>query len=651
MIRGIYIAIAAVLMMVGCGGQSESSAPPASATKTVADAVTDASSATEEGAGQITARLFRRNAADGEFIGPSLEVFSPNVSEAEPGVMNFGDAQVTIFAEDGQQVVITAKNGVLDQNEETAELTGEVVVMMGSQILTMEQLSWNNEKREAITRTKVKIVDGDTVLTADGMRFSPDENTLTLDRVTGEIRLPGTGPSAQARAGQRTWRTLAMWLIMATPVHAQVGGDTAYTHVVIEKPAPEVVFRDNRLDQMTGGVEIQLETADENEPPLILGADTIIFGWKEDAATELASLDMTGNVSVSNNDGQMWAADAEFDVGKMVIVFSGGVNGRFEGIDEFQADRLTYQIESGDMEMRNLRATIPFADDQGGDAASFSQMKVERAAVVHIVEGKVQDMNGGVEVKLTPEDASAKPITLNAETFWFSYADASQRQPDSVSMEGEVHVDSPQGLIQSNNASFGVSSGLIKFRGNVRGRSDVLKSFRANSFDYDLDTEDGILTSFRADGVQMGDSDGGYDRMDVRRAPEVRMRGGRVTNMSGGVEIYMAGDAERASLTAKAQSIDIAYAGSSATAPSAVNMKDDVNVTTGETVIFSDTADLNMQTEAVDFVGNFRAEFPKASGINGTSANYNLKTGDFTLYGGGVDELSRSEPEENPEQP
>jgi len=649
MIRGIWIAITAVLMMVGCGGQSESSAPVDSETETVTIA-TDVNAAPEEQAGQIIARLFRRDATDGEFVGPSLEVFSPNVSDVEPGVMNFGDAHVTIFAEDGEQVVITAKNGLLDQNKETAELTGEVVVKMGSQILTMEQLSWNNEKREAITQTEVKIVDGDTVLTAEGMRFSPDENTLTLDQVTGVIGLPENGPSTEARGTHRTWRTLAMWLVMATPVHAQVGGDTAYTRVVIEKPAPEVVFRDNRLDQMTGGVEIQLETADENKPPLILGADTITFGWTENGETELASLDMTGNVGVTNSEGQMRAADAKFDVAEMVIEFSGGVSGRFEGIDEFRADRLTYRIESGDMEMRNLRATIPFAKAESGDAASFSQMVVKRAAIVHIADSKVQDMSGVVEVALTPEDASAKPIELSAETFDFAYADASQRQPDAVTMAGAVRVDSPQGLIQSDKAEFGVSSGLIKFRDNVRGRSDVLKSFHASSFDYDLETEDGLLRSFRADGVQMGDSGEGYDRMDVRRAPKVRMRGGRVTNMSGGVEIYMAGDAERAPLTAKAQSIDIAYDGSGANAPSAVNMKDEVNVTTGETVIFSDTADLNMQTESVDFIGNFRAEFPKAKGITGTSLNYDLKTGNFILYGE-VEEVTQSEPEESLEQP
>ncbi len=646
MIRQLSIGVIALVMMVGCGPKT---APTADTPATTTTTTTETAPAPpEERAGEITARLFRRNSTDGEFIGPSLEVYSPNASEAKPGVMNFGDARVTIFAEDDQRTIMTAKNGVLDQNNETAELSGEVVVQMGTQTLTMEQLSWNNEKREAITRTGVKIVDGDTVLTAEAMRFSPDENTLTLEGVTGVIRLPETGPAPEARV-RRTWRALAMWLIMATPAYAQAG-DSAYTHVVIEKPAPEVVFRDNRLDRMTGGVEIQLRTANENDPPLILGADTIAFGWKEGGATELASLDLSGNVSVSSNEGQMRSADAQFDVTDMTMAFTGGVRGQFEGIDEFQADQLNYQIETGDMEMKNLRAIIPFGDEQGGDAASFSQMDVQRAAIVHIADGKVRDMSGGVEMKLTPQDQKTKPIALQANSFGFTYANADQRQPQSVAMEGGVRVDAPQGLIQSNTANFGVGSGLLKFRGNVRGRSELLKSFRASSFDYDLDTEDGLLKSFLADGVQMGGGEGSYETMDVRSAPEVRMKGGRVTNMSGGVEIFLAGEGDRGPLTAKAKTVDIAYDGDGTTAPSAVSMKEDVHVTTGETDIRSDTADLNMQTESIEFIGNFRADMPRAEGVTGTRARYDLKTGNFELYGK-VDKVLRAESEEESEQP
>jgi len=647
MIRGIFIAFAVGLVVTGCDGKPDTVPSSAGSSTSVTGTDAGADTAPADSAGQIKALLFRRGSADGEFIGPSLEVFSPNASEVEPGVMNFGDARVTIFAEDDKQTVMTAKNGVLDQNEETAELSGEVVVTMGSQTLTMEQLSWNNEKREAVSRTEVKIIDGDTVLSADAMRFSPDENTLTLEKVTGVIQLPDTGSSSEARRRPSTWRTLAMWLVMATPAYAQVGDDTAYTHVVIEKPAPEVVFRDNRLDQMTGGVEIDLKTADENQPPLTLGADTITFGWKEGDSTELAALEMKGNVSVTNSEGEMRAADAQFDVAKMVIAFTGGVSGSFEGIEKFEADRLTYQIESGDMKMQNLKATIPFAEAQNDGSDGFSQMVVERAATVRIADGKVQDMRGGVDLSLTPTGSGAKPIALQADTFDFTYADAEQRQPGSVAMKGAVRVDAPQGLIRSDRADFNVSSGALEFRGNVRGQSDVLKSFHATSFDYDLDTEDGFLQSFRADGVQMGNDGGGYDRMDVRRAPKVRMTGGRVTTMSGGVEISLAGDAERGPLTANAETVQIAYDSPNATGPSAVNMKGEVHVVSGETDIHSDTADLDMAAETLVFIGNFRADLERAKGVTGSRARYDLKTGNFKLLKGHVPEIARTETDES----
>ena len=96
--------------------------------------------------------------------------------EAKSGRMVLDLPKVTFFLEDGSQVHVTAKTGILYTHSNNIQVEGNVKVNNDRYTLLTEALLYKHDDRKMISDVPVKISGGEIDLRADAMTYDLEQN-------------------------------------------------------------------------------------------------------------------------------------------------------------------------------------------------------------------------------------------------------------------------------------------------------------------------------------------------------------------------------------------------------------------------------------------------------------------------------------------
>ena len=196
----LFACVAAFLAIAGCKGPA--SPPPSESPAGTDDkASTPAQSATPQDAqvsmtGSMTLRLFAPDMEGDETRKASFEISSPQCSLLEDGRWALTSATAIIYGEEGEQTKFQAGSAEFNENEGKAMLRDGVTVDFGQQHVELGDMTWSNAEGVARSESSLRLTDGDTELSGQGMDYHAMTKTLLLRGVTGTVSMhQGGAPS------------------------------------------------------------------------------------------------------------------------------------------------------------------------------------------------------------------------------------------------------------------------------------------------------------------------------------------------------------------------------------------------------------------------------------------------------------------------
>ncbi|GMU93784.1 MAG: hypothetical protein AMXMBFR4_28420 [Candidatus Hydrogenedentota bacterium] len=266
-------------------------------------------------------------------------------------------------------------------------------------------------------------------------------------------------------------------------------GGNAYSSMDIER-AGTVMTKGGHVERMAGGVSIVLSPGQASQKPLRLNASDAVFSW---SGNQPSSIQLRGGVSVDSPQGAIKSSRADFNLAKNQLDFSGNVNGSLPRIRRFEAEKLAYNMASGETLLTGLKAkglrfgTAPVQAASEGAPAAFSEMDIERAPEVSISDQKINWMRGGVLLIARNSEPGQPSLTISASELTFHYDDDGE-SPAAVDFAGPVDVEGPETHVVSDEARLDFAANALTFKGNVSGDSARMKSFTVSSATYNLET-------------------------------------------------------------------------------------------------------------------------------------------------------------------
>ena len=631
-----YMALCAAILIAACGPSNGPapapatastptgpSAPPAAGPPAPAETKLDEQTVASSSGTKL--RYFRDVLDSDQPQTPSFELEAERFSMTADNLYIVEKATAIAYGKDGSQTKFEAGEGQFDENTKTTQLKGNAICTMGTQRVEMQDVIWTNETQTAATQNPVVVSDGETKLQAGSMEYNTDTKVLALHTLSGTVSMKG--PQTDA---------------------APATTDTETFEFIDVKKGGLGEFLDGQLQHITGGVEIALRGPDPNAKPMQLSAEKIEFQWNEGERTKPKGIRLEGGVSVDGPQGLITAGRADLDLAANSLVFAGNVQGKSESIESFDAERIVYDMKTGDSEMTNLVARgislgAPGAEAKSG-AADFSRMNIERAGRVVSSGGQVKTMTGGVSITLEPRAAGGTPMKLNAGEAVFSWS-GDGGQPTAIAMRGSVRVDGPQGAIHADRGDLDLAKKELVFTGKVNGSLPQLERFDAGKLVYNIESGETLMSNVTAKGlaiaaqkkddkpVEDADKKKGYSRMDIESAPEVSLTGQNLNWMRGGVSLIMrADDPKEPPLTVTAGELVFGYE-KDQTSPQRILLKQNVAMDAPEMSVKSDQADLNIGANLVVFTGNVSGSTPQVSDFIATQLSYNMATRRFTTKG------------------
>ncbi|MDZ4857716.1 MAG: hypothetical protein SGI88_01940 [Candidatus Hydrogenedentes bacterium] len=454
-----------------------------------------------------------------------------------------------------------------------------------------------------------------------------------------------------------SWTWLLGCIFFCVMTHAQEQTN-AFEYVDITKGGLGE-FVDGQLRRVTGGVELALRAADPAAKPMVLSAQDVTFLWGGDSSTP-SGIQLSGGVSVDGPQGLITANRADLDLTADTLTFSGSVQGKSESIESFAAERIVYDMASGNSEMSGLSAR-GIKLGKAGAADGFSSMNIDRAGNVVSSGGQVRTMQGGVAISLQPR-GDGKPLVLHAGAATFAWSGAGG-QPTSIALRGDVRVDGPQGAISAERGDFDLAKKQLVFSGKVNGSLPQIKRFDADTLNYAMDGGETLMTNVRAKGLDLGtsgeketskDPNAGksYTSMDIESAPQVSLEGQKLNWMRGGVKLVMhsAGPEEKP-MTITAREMSFEYGESDGTRPQRIVLDGGVDMQSPERNVTSDSAALDFASNTLKFNGNVAIDTPDVKESTATEFSYNITTGQISSKGLKAKSIRVSNPEEEEATP
>ena len=597
--------------------------------------------------------MFDEDVPPNERTRPTFEVRSPRFSLLDSGAWRLESPEAIIAGAQGEQAEVTAKLGQLfdepagEEGDAAANrmkkavLTGNVVMTVRRNqegvaqdaVIEMADMTWLGSERLALTDNPLTITESGSTLHAEAMRFAPGKGaqvqTLELRSVTGTVGLADAG-------GVST----------SSPA-------TAFSGLTFDKPAPAVYLVDGRVDKMSGGVALTLQSEGGGEAPLRLSADEIRFSWSDEVSRTPNVVELIDSVHVKRGSGEDIRSNrARLDLEQGAIRFTENVHGSLPQLARFDADEWLYDLNTGDGRITNLRAKdVPVgASGQAGASATpgFSSMDVRNAPVVELADGTVKSMRGQgegrVDIVVHPDDPAAKPMEFQAKEVTFERTDDGTLL-DAIRLRDSVRVVTQEGTITANQADMHPARRQLIFVGDVRGSMPKLSGFTANRIIHNMDSGETTMTALRADDIPIrrpGEapaeaSAADYTNMDLVSVPKATMKNGQFQSMTGNPKAgdvvirLRAEDPQQEPVTLRCREVSFAFEDPGLQTPTLVEFRDNVSVQAQEGSILAERADLNLAEERLAFFGNVRGDMPDIDGAVADQLVWDLKTGTRTL--------------------
>lgn len=112
------------------------------------------------------------------------------------------------------------------------------------------------------------------------------------------------------------------------------------------------------------------------------------------------------------------------------------------------------------------------AMEMGGDFG----ISLERAGnlVFNFETAQIQELTGGVQLTLLPEDPNQPPMPISANNIYFTYA-GTDNVPSRIVMQGNVRIRHPQGNIQAGRAEWDFEAETLVFTESPKFSSEQVK--------------------------------------------------------------------------------------------------------------------------------------------------------------------------------
>jgi len=146
--------------------------------------------------------------------------------------------------------------------------------------------------------------------------------------------------------------------------HAQgMSGMSNASRMDIEHADEAVLTRDGG-QTLKGGVRVVFYSDKPDEPPLRIATEFAHIPATPEGGSPPA-IELKGKVEVTSGEGTIKSDQAELDVGKDSVEFTGHVTGTHPRFRQFSSDKLTYNLKTGDITMSNLTAREISVRDAG----------------------------------------------------------------------------------------------------------------------------------------------------------------------------------------------------------------------------------------------------------------------------------------------
>lgn len=138
----------------------------------------------------------------------------------------------------------------------------------------------------------------------------------------------------------------------------------------------------------------------------------------------------------------------------------------------------------------------------------YSSMEIEAGRMKgNFATGSIDEMSGGVRLKLLSDDPAAKDLPVSAGSMKFTWKEG-QTTPSTILMESNVKVDHPQASITAQRAEWNFETGDLVFSGSPVVNSEQLKGLRGDKMLLNLKNNTFEVLQVRADEVPLKATEG-----------------------------------------------------------------------------------------------------------------------------------------------
>lgn len=132
---------------------------------------------------------------DGELRDPTFWVHADSDQLAEGEKQwSLQGTRAVIYRDDEEDLVVEALEGEVDLDRQVAELRGAVRLTVGSLIVDLEDLLWENEEGTATSDHPIHLVDENMRFDAESLLIKRDEGVIILGEGSGYLRLTESAP-------------------------------------------------------------------------------------------------------------------------------------------------------------------------------------------------------------------------------------------------------------------------------------------------------------------------------------------------------------------------------------------------------------------------------------------------------------------------
>ncbi len=133
----------------------------------------------------------------------------------------------------------------------------------------------------------------------------------------------------------------------------------------------------------------------------------------------------------------------------------------------------------------------------------YTSMEIEAGRMVgNFATGAIEEMSGGVRIRLLADNPDMAPLPIQAEVMKFSWTQG-RTTPSMIVMERKVRVAHPDATISAERAEWNFDSGQLVFSGSPEVNSERLKGLRGEQMTLNLKTNTFEVTQVRAEEVPL----------------------------------------------------------------------------------------------------------------------------------------------------